>query len=71
MPMVIFRQRDQALYCYIAKLDLEAKVTAVEFDQHDNWGGRIELEGGRAYHVHPQIPRPVFPVSLRATRAAL
>ena len=69
--MVIFRQREQALYCYIAKLDLEAKVVCIEFDKAEHWGGRIELEGGRVYHIHPQEPKPVFPVALRATRAAL
>ncbi|KAA8995593.1 putative nitrogen fixation protein NifT [Affinibrenneria salicis] len=69
MPMVIFRQRDDQLYCYIAKQDLEARVTGVEFDRPDRWGGRIELEGGRRWYVDPQASRPLFPVSLRASRS--
>ncbi|WKV52984.1 MULTISPECIES: putative nitrogen fixation protein NifT [Dickeya] len=71
MPVVIFRERNTQLYCYIAKLDLEAKVTGMEFDRHDYWGGRVELEGGKCYYVNPQDAKPVFPVSLRASRAEL
>ncbi|MDP1299140.1 putative nitrogen fixation protein NifT, partial [Klebsiella quasipneumoniae] len=31
----------------------------------------IALEGGRRYYVNPQPGRPVFPISLRATRSTL
>ncbi|ACS84305.1 MULTISPECIES: putative nitrogen fixation protein NifT [Musicola] len=71
MPVVIFRERNAQLYCYIAKLDLEAKVTDVEFDQPERWGGRVALEGGKCYYINPQEAKPVFPVSLRATRSEL
>ncbi|AUG99289.1 NifT/FixU family protein [Pectobacteriaceae bacterium CE70] len=69
MPIVILRECNEHLYCYIAKLDLEAKVTGMEFDRHDYWGGRVELEGGKAYYISPQAGKPAFPVSLRATRS--
>ncbi|MBN3239797.1 putative nitrogen fixation protein NifT [Pectobacterium versatile] len=68
MPMVIFRERNAQLYCYIAKQDLEEKVTGIEFDSHERWGGEVELEGGKRYYVNPQAEKPTFPISLRATR---
>lgn len=68
MPVVIFRERNAQLYCYIAKQDLEAKVIEVEHDQPERWGGLVALEGGRRYYVNPQPGRPAFPISLRATR---
>ena len=70
MPVVIFRERGAQLYCYIAKQDLEAKVLEVQHDTLESWGGGILLEGGRRYYVDPQPGRPVFPISLRATRDA-
>ncbi len=45
MPIVIFRERGEALYAYIAKQDLEARVLQVEHDETDRWGGAIALEG--------------------------
>ncbi|MFS2225151.1 NifT/FixU family protein [Pantoea sp. B65] len=69
MPMVIFRHSNEQLWCYVAKLDLEARVMAVEFDNAERWGGRVEIEGDKVWYVQPQQPRPRFPVSLRATRA--
>ena len=60
MPIVIFRERGEALYAYIAKQDLEARVLQVEHDETD-----------RCYYVNPQPGRPVFPISLRATRSTL
>lgn len=71
MPIVIFSERGEALYAYIAKQDLEARVLQVEHDETDRWGGAIALEGGRRYYVNPQPGRPVFPISLRATRSTL
>ena len=38
MPIVIFRERGEALYAYIAKQDLEARVLQVEHDETDRWG---------------------------------
>ncbi|WP_041526252.1 NifT/FixU family protein [Pantoea sp. At-9b] len=70
MPRVIFRQRGADLYCYIAKQDLEARVTQVEYDTPERWGGAVALEGGRCYYVSLQPGRPNFPVSLHASRDA-
>lgn len=71
MPVVTFRKRETQLYCYIAKQDLEAKVVAVEHDTDEQWGGAIQLEGGRHYYVNLQPGNPAFPLSLRATRDAV
>nr|WP_318381727.1 putative nitrogen fixation protein NifT [uncultured Enterobacter sp.] len=68
MPVVTFRERETQLYCYIAKQDLEARVLAVEHDSEGKWGGTIHLEGGRQYVVSVQPGKPVFPLSLRASR---
>ncbi len=71
MPMVIFRLRNNSLYCYIAKQDMEAKVVQLEHNHPQQWGGRVCLEGGKTYYVEPQPGIPSFPVSLRATRSEL
>lgn len=71
MPVVIFRQRGADLYCYIAKQDLEAKVVHVEHDSAESWGGLVTLEGGKRYNVTLQAGRPLFPLSMRASRDSL
>jgi nitrogen fixation protein NifT len=86
----IFRERGEALYAYIAKQDLEARVLQVEHDETDRWGGAIgstrlridvvatsPFKGNRAAPAVGLVmfdlehPRPVFPISLRATRSTL
>jgi nitrogen fixation protein NifT len=69
MPMIIFRLKDDALYGYIAKQDREVRVTALEFNEEQCWGGQLQLEDGDSYYIAQQ-PKPLFPISLRATRAA-
>ncbi|ATA23919.1 putative nitrogen fixation protein NifT [Brenneria goodwinii] len=68
MANIILRQRADGMHCYIAKKDLEAKVTFLEFDRPDYWGGRIELEGGQAWFVAPLSEKPTLPVTLRAKK---
>lgn len=69
MPNVMFRQQADGLYCYIAKRDLETRITAMEFDQADRWGGRIDLEDGQAFYLAPLASKPNLPATLRVTRA--
>ncbi|WP_251389006.1 NifT/FixU family protein [Pectobacterium atrosepticum] len=52
----------------MAKQELEARETGIEFGSHERWGGEVELEGGKRYYVNPQAEKPAFPISLRATR---
>ncbi|QTF08445.1 putative nitrogen fixation protein NifT [Brenneria izadpanahii] len=68
MASIILRQRADGMHCYIAKKDLEAKVTFLEFDRPDRWGGRIELEGGQEWFITPLSEKPALPVTLRAKK---
>ncbi|MFC3912319.1 putative nitrogen fixation protein NifT [Pseudaeromonas sharmana] len=69
MPNVMFRQQADGLYCYIAKRDLEAKITAMEFESAECWGGRFELADGQAFYLQPLNQMPALPTTLRVTRA--
>ncbi|CAG9000786.1 MAG: hypothetical protein CENE_02793 [Candidatus Celerinatantimonas neptuna] len=69
MPNVILRQQSDGLYCYIAKRDLEERVVQIEFEQHDCWGGTIELAGGQRWYLPPQPELPHFPFKIRLSRA--
>ncbi|WP_213992181.1 NifT/FixU family protein [Sodalis sp. dw_96] len=68
MPSVLFSEKNDGLYCYIAKQDLEARVLHIEFDDAACWGGNFELEGGKSYYIYPQPGKPPFPVRLRASK---
>ncbi|MCL2892074.1 putative nitrogen fixation protein NifT [Brenneria tiliae] len=70
MANIILRQRADGIHCYIAKKDLEARVTFLEFDQPDRWGGRLRLEGGEDWFITPLTAKPTFPVTLRAKKYA-
>lgn len=70
MPSVLFSEKSDGLYCYIAKRDLEARVVRLEFNDPACWGGRFELEGGTAYYLEPQPEKPAFPVRLRVSKNA-
>ena len=37
MPNIMFRQLDDGLYGYIAKRDLEARVSSIEFDSEESY----------------------------------
>ncbi len=70
MPNIMFRQHDDGLYGYIAKRDLEARVSSIEFDSEECWGGRIELDSGEAYFLEPMDKKPRLPATVRVKRAA-
>ena len=69
MPNVMFRQQADGLYCYIAKRDLEAKVSSLEFASEECWGGRIDLEDGQSFYLTPLDKMPNLPATLRVTKA--
>ncbi|MCS5947032.1 putative nitrogen fixation protein NifT [Klebsiella variicola subsp. variicola] len=71
MPIVIFRERGEALYAYIAKQDLRPGCSRSNMTRRTAGAARLPSEGGRRYYVNPQPGRPVFPISLRATRSTL
>jgi nitrogen fixation protein len=43
-----FTSVGEALYAYIAKQDLEARVLQVEHDETDRWGGAIATRASRS-----------------------
>ncbi|MBF0422261.1 MAG: putative nitrogen fixation protein NifT [Magnetococcales bacterium] len=69
MPKVILRrQGDGSLTCYVPKKDLEGKVASLEFNEDDRWGGRMVLEDGTALFIEPMKAPPIFPVEMRVSR---
>ncbi|GGA76623.1 putative nitrogen fixation protein NifT [Neiella marina] len=70
MPNVMIRKEaDGALSCYIAKKDLEEAIVAIEFDEPERWGGEIELADGTSYYIEPLAGEPKLPMTMRARRA--
>jgi nitrogen fixation protein NifT len=53
---------------YLPKRDIEADISAIEFDSPEKWGGELKLENGGIYYIDPIPMPPRFPVSLRASR---
>ena len=70
MPNVMFRQQADGLYCYIAKRDLETRISSLEFSGDDCWGGRIDLDDGQSFYLQPLSKKPSLPATLRVTRSA-
>jgi nitrogen fixation protein NifT len=69
MPKVMLRKTAAgSLSFYVAKKDLEADVSSVEFDTPEKWGGRITLSDGSCFFVEPFNERPQLPLTVRATR---
>lgn len=70
MPNVMIRRDSQSgdLTFYVAKKDLEATVTRMEFDSDEKWGGAVELDDGSRFYLEPKEPAPKLPVTVRARR---
>ncbi|MEG3639822.1 putative nitrogen fixation protein NifT [Magnetococcus sp. PR-3] len=69
MPKVMMRRDDQGvLTCYIPKKDLEAKVISIEFDDAEKFGGNFELDDGTRLKFDPICPVPNLPIEVRANR---
>jgi len=68
MANIMLREHEDGLYGYIAKKDLEEKIVFIEFEEEDNWGGKIELANGQAFYLKPQAKPTKLPVTLRMTR---
>lgn len=69
MPKVMLRRDTNGLLiCYVPKKDLEGRVASLEFDQPGKWGGRMVLDDGTAFHIEPLDAPPVFPAEMRASR---
>ncbi len=69
MANIMIRQDTSGgLVFYLAKKDLEEKITSIEFDSPDKWGGELKLADGQAYYVPPLDQRPKLPITVRARR---
>lgn len=66
--IMIRRGSSGELVFYLPKKDLEEKITSVEFDQPDKWGGELKLGDGQSYYVDPMSAPPKLPVTVRAKR---
>lgn len=70
MPKVMIKKEEAGhLSFYIAKRDVEEKVTSIEFEQEDHWGGTFVLADGSRFYIDPVSPSPKFPITLMARRA--
>lgn len=69
MPKIMLRKDSEgSLICYVPKKDLECRVVSVEFDEAARWGGTLGLEDGSKLFVSPLETPPTLPIELRATR---
>ena len=68
MPNITLRKQDGILTGYIAKKDLEAKVTSLEFEADDQWGGKVTLSTGDSYYFDPLSTIPKLPITIRMRR---
>ncbi|ABK43710.1 NifT/FixU family protein [Magnetococcus marinus MC-1] len=72
MPKVMMRKDGEGvLTCYIPKKDLEAKVLSIEFDTPEKWGGTFTIDDGEdtELFIEPMEPAPTLPIELRANKA--
>lgn len=68
MPNIMLRKQDGILTGYIAKKDLEAQVTSLEFEEDDNWGGKLTLSTGDSFYFEPLPSPPDLPITIRMRR---
>ncbi|MBF0162977.1 MAG: putative nitrogen fixation protein NifT [Magnetococcales bacterium] len=69
MPEIMLRRNDQGqLLCYVPKKDLEAVVNGIEFDGDDQWGGTLSLANGERFFLTPLPARPKLPLTARVSK---
>ena len=68
MPNVMIREQNGTLTGYIAKKDLEAEITSIEFTDDDKWGGKITLINGTSFYFDPLSAPPTLPITIRMRR---
>nr|CRH04599.1 nitrogen fixation protein NifT [Candidatus Magnetococcus massalia] len=69
MPKVMMRKdAEGVLTCYVPKKDLEANVVSIEFDDEEKFGGNFELSDGSLFKFDPISPAPTLPIEVRAVR---
>ena len=68
MPNIMIRKQDDILTGYIAKKDLEAEITSLEFTDADKWGGKMTLNNGMSFYFEPLPAPPTLPITIRMRR---
>ena len=69
MPNIMIRKQGEILTGYIAKKDLEAEITSLEFEEDNKWGGKITLSNGASFYFDPLPEPPRLPITIRMRRA--
>jgi len=65
----MIREQNGILTGYIAKKDLEAEITSLEFTELDNWGGTLILNNGMSFYFDPLPAPPSLPITIRMRRS--
>ena len=68
MANIMIRKGADGYVFYMPKRDIEDKITSMEFDTPEKWGGELKLDNGGTYYIDPIAKPPRLPVSLRAKR---
>lgn len=53
MAKVMLREKDNKIYFYIAKKDMEETIESIEFNTEEKWGGEVELSNGETWWIEP------------------
>lgn len=57
MAKVMLREKDEKIYFYIAKKDMEEIIESLEFNTPDNWGGEVDLSNGETWWIKPGVKK--------------
>ena len=57
MAKVMLREKEDKIYFYIAKKDMEEIIEEIEFDQDKKWGGEVRLGNGELWWIEPGIKK--------------
>ena len=68
MANIMIRKGADGYVFYMPKRDIEDKITSMEFDTPEKWGGEIKLKNGGVYLIEPQPAPERLPYSVRAKR---
>ncbi len=62
MAKVMLREKENQVYFYIAKKDMEETIEQIEFAEEEKWGGEMRLSNGELWWIEPglkQLPKEV------------
>lgn len=68
MANIMIRRGAAGYVFYMPKRDIEDRISSMEFDAPEKWGGEIRLKNGGVYLIEPQPAPERLPYSVRAKR---